>query len=220
MQPSKRVVLALDAPPLRRALSVASDSLPHVDAFKVGWPLIVSDGREAIRLLGSLGKPVLVDLKAADIPNTNRLVCEAVFSAGAAGVTAHAFPGKDSLAACVEAARRWKGLVFAVTEMSHPGAVEFMQDRAEALARTAVEAGADGIVAPATRPERIAALRKVVGKRTIISPGVGTQGGSPADAIRAGADYVIVGRTITESPQPAKAAAEVATAVAGAGHPH
>jgi orotidine-5'-phosphate decarboxylase len=62
------------------------------------------------------------------------------------------------------------------------------------------------VIAPATRPGRISEIRKIVGQLLILAPGVGAQGGSAADAIRAGADYVIVGRSIYASPDPAKAA--------------
>jgi orotidine-5'-phosphate decarboxylase len=87
--------------------------------------------------------------------------------------------------------------------MSHPGAGEFMAPLAEEMARLAVEVGASGVVAPATRPERIRIIRSIVGERIIISPGVGAQGGSPTKALEAGADYVIVGRSVVEARNPA-----------------
>ncbi|HII06271.1 MAG TPA: orotidine-5'-phosphate decarboxylase, partial [Methanotrichaceae archaeon] len=77
---------------------------------------------------------------------------------------------------------------------------------AERLARVAKECDVDGVVAPATRPERISLIRSVIGERAIISPGVGAQGGSARAALDAGADYLIVGRSITDSPDPAGAA--------------
>ena len=70
------------------------------------------------------------------------------------------------------------------------------------LASLALECKASGVVAPATRPERLRKIRDVVGDLTIISPGVGAQGGSAADTIKAGADYVIVGRSIYDSKNP------------------
>jgi orotidine-5'-phosphate decarboxylase len=86
--------------------------------------------------------------------------------------------------------------------MSHPGAELFMAPLAEQMARLAVDVGAAGVVAPATRPERIKLIRSVLGDRIIISPGVGAQGGSARDAIAAGADYLIAGRTIIEADDP------------------
>jgi orotidine-5'-phosphate decarboxylase len=75
------------------------------------------------------------------------------------------------------------------------------------LARIAKEEGAAGIIAPATRPERIRDLRSIIGDLQILSPGVGAQGGSAANALRNGADLVIAGRSIYQSADP-RAAAE------------
>ena len=95
--------------------------------------------------------------------------------------------------------------------MSHPGGAEFLQPAAEAIARMAVEAGAFGLVAPATRPERVKMIREIIGDElAIISPGVGAQGGKASDVIAAGADWVIVGRSIYNAEYPKEAACEIA----------
>jgi orotidine-5'-phosphate decarboxylase len=201
MKRKSRLILALDVTSAEKALSLARSLESYFDAVKIGYPLILSAGIEIIRDISHF-LPVIADLKIADIPNTNRLICEAVLEAGATGLIAHAFPGIDSLQACVDAASNYKALVFAVTEMSHPGAMNFMAPVAEKLAQMAVEAGADGVVAPATRPDRIRLIRSIVGSRIIISPGVGIQGGSPKDAWDAGADYLIIGRSVTSSENP------------------
>jgi orotidine-5'-phosphate decarboxylase len=78
-------------------------------------------------------------------------------------------------------------------------------------------AGARGIVAPATRPERISELRRIIGDLEIISPGVGAQGGKASDALRAGADFVIVGRAIYDAPDPGAAARKLAEETASSG---
>jgi len=96
-------------------------------------------------------------------------------------------------------AGKWRRDVFAVTKMSHPGAADFMVGPAEDMARMAADCGVTGVVAPATRPGRVKVIRDIVGELTIISPGVGTQGGSAGDTIQTGADYVIVGRSIYHS---------------------
>lgn len=126
---------------------------------------------------------------------------------GASAVIAHGFTGSDSVRACVDASQ---GKVFIVTEMSHPGGKEFTQPNAERIAAIAREEGAMGIIAPATRPERIAKMREIVGDMKIISPGVGAQGGKASDALRFGADFIIVGRAIYEAPDPAEAAKGIA----------
>ncbi len=202
---NSRLILALDVLGRDKALDLVSVLKGKVDYVKVGYPLILAAGLGIVQEISSVA-PVIADLKIADIPNTNTLISEQVLAAGASGIIAHAFVGRDSLSACVDAAREFEALVFAVTEMSHPGAVEFMAPVAEGLARLAAECDVDGVVAPATRPERIRLIRSIVGDRAIISPGVGAQGGSARAALDAGADYLIVGRSITESPNPAASA--------------
>jgi RecA/RadA recombinase len=83
--------------------------------------------------------------------------------AGAGGIIAQAFPGKDSLQACVKSAAAYEADLFVVTEMSHPGAELFMAPLAEKMARMAAEVGAAGVVAPATRPERIKQIAEGIG---------------------------------------------------------
>jgi len=198
-----RLILALDVPDVKGARSVAQAVQGHVDGIKVNWPLVLSTGVGIVRELADLGY-VLCDFKIADIPHTSRLIVEQAVRAGASGVICHAFAGEDSVRACVDAAG--SADVFVVTELSHPGGQEFMTTFAEKFARIAVRAGAAGIIAPATRPERIRVLRGIIGVRLILAPGVGAQGGKASDAIAAGADAVIVGRTIYEAKDPAAAA--------------
>jgi len=81
-----------------------------------------------------------------------------------------------------------------------------MAPLAEKMAHLAAEVDATGVVAPATRPDRIRLIRSIIGDRTIISPGVGAQGGSAAAALKAGADYLIAGRSIYEAKRPAESA--------------
>jgi len=212
MERKNRVILALDVTSRSDAMRVVKAVGEHVDAIKINWPLILAAGPDIIFEMSKV-KAVICDMKIADIPNTNRLIVEQTMSRGASAVIAHGFTGDDSVKACVEAA---KGQVFVVTEMSHPGGKQFTAPVADKLAYLARSCGARGIVAPATRPERIADLRKIIGKMEIISPGVGAQGGKASDAIRAGADYIIVGRAIYEAPDPGAAAKALAEEVRGA----
>ena len=201
MKRKTRLILALDVTSREQALSLAGELKDYFDAIKIGYPLILSAGLGIVKEISAF-TPVIADLKVADIPNTNRLICEAVLGAGASGIIAQAFPGKDSLQACAKSAAAHGADLFVVTEMSHPGAELFMAPLAERMARLAVEAGASGIVAPATRPDRIKLIRSIIGERIIISPGVGAQGGSAGAALQAGADYLIVGRSIYEAEDP------------------
>mgnify|MGYP000854543320 FL=1 len=201
------LILALDVPDRERALLVARACAPHLDAIKIGYPLVLSAGLSVARELDDLGLPLIADFKVADIPNTNRLIAEQVFSAGFRALICQGFTGRDSVEACVGAARSAGGLCMVVAEMSHPGALEFFSGGvAEQIARMAAGCGADGIIAPATRPGRVRVLRKLVGDRLIWSPGVGAQGGDPR-AVAGLVDAIIVGRQIYGAKDPAREAA-------------
>ena len=210
MERNTCIILALDVTDREEALNVVEEVWEFVDAVKVGYPLILATGLEIIKELAEFA-PIIADFKVADIPNTNRLICEQVFEAGADAVIVQGFTGRDSLDACIEAASEYGKDVFVVSEMSHPGGAEFMQPVAEVIAKMATEAGAFGLVAPATRPERVRKIRKIIGdKLAIISPGVGAQGGKASDVIAAGADWVIVGRSIYNAEFPKEAAKQIA----------
>ena len=196
------LILSLDVTDRRRAVAIAGSCAPFDDAIKVGYPLVLAAGLSIVGDLSGVGLPLIADFKVADIPNTNRLICEAVFSAGFDAVIAHGFVGGDAARACVEVAHNHGGAAYIVAEMSHPGATEYFHGGvAEHLAALAVACRADGIIAPATRPDRIGRLREIVGERTIYSPGVGAQGGD-LDTVARLVDGVIVGRSIYEAADP------------------
>jgi orotidine-5'-phosphate decarboxylase len=200
------LILALDVTGKKQALKIAKACAPHINAIKLGYPLILSSGLSFAGELEDLELPLIADFKIADIPNTNRLIAEQVFDAGFASVICHGFTGKDAVQACVDVAADYGGACFVVAEMSHPGAPLFFHGgAAEKIAALAMECGADGIIAPATRPERVKVLRKIVGNRKILSPGVGAQGGDAAVVAKI-VDGIIVGRAIYEAEDPAAAA--------------
>ncbi|VVB86965.1 Orotidine 5'-phosphate decarboxylase [uncultured archaeon] len=206
------LIAALDVTSKTQALSISKEIEFFVDAIKIGYPLVLESGIGIIGMIAEFA-PVIADFKVADIPNTDRLICSQAFEAGASAVIVHGFTGRDSLVECVNTGRERHGEIYVVTEMSHPGALDFLQPAAYELSRLAVECGATGVVAPATRPERLREIRGIVGDMTIISPGVGAQGGSAAEAIRAGADYVIAGRSIYNSKAPGKEAEKIASEI-------
>jgi orotidine-5'-phosphate decarboxylase len=200
------LILALDVTERLEALRIAGLCAPHLDAIKIGYPLVLGAGLGIAREFEPFGLPLIADFKVADIPHTNRLIADQVFAAGFHGIICQGFPGSDSVLACVEAAHRYGGECYVVAEMSHPGGTEFFSGGvSERIARVAVDCHADGIIAPATRPDRVRALREIVGRRKILSPGVGAQGGDAA-RIAGLVDGVIVGRTIYRADDPAKAA--------------
>ena len=200
------LILALDVTEKKPALAIAQDCAPHIDAIKLGYPLILSCGLAIADDMAVFDLPLIADFKVADIPNTNRLIAEQVFDAGFSSIICHGFTGKDSVMACTETAFECGGACYVVAEMSHPGATAFFHGgTAERIARMSVECGADGIIAPATRPGRVKVLRGIVGNRKILSPGVGAQGGI-VDDVAALVDGIIVGRAIYAAADPRSAA--------------
>jgi orotidine-5'-phosphate decarboxylase len=204
------LILALDVTDKGKAIAVASRCAPYIDAVKVGYPLVLSAGLSIADELGDLDLPLIADFKVADIPNTSRLIAEEVFTSGYDALICQGFTGHDSVTACVRVAREYGGDCFVVTEMSHPGATEFFHGGvAERIAVLAKECNADGIIAPATRPERVAALKELIGDLKIYSPGVGAQGGN-IPAIARIVDGIIIGRAIYEAEDPKEAALQFA----------
>jgi orotidine-5'-phosphate decarboxylase len=200
------LILALDVTVKKKALAIAHECAPYLDAIKVGYPLILSCGISIAQELEKEELPLIADFKVADIPNTNRLIAEQVFDAGFSSIICHGFTGKDAVQACVDTASDYGGACFVVAEMSHPGATEFFYGgTAEKIAAIAMECGADGIIAPSTRPDRVKILRDIIGTRKILSPGVGAQGGD-ADEVAKLVDGIIVGRAIYEADTPGTAA--------------
>lgn len=212
MRKETGLILALDVTSPELAVRIARDAADFLDAIKVNYPLVLSCGMQIVTDLAEI-REVICDFKVADIPNTNRLIVEQAFLHGASGVIVQGFVGEDSVRACVEAAG---GEVFVVTEMSHPGGQLYTAPIAEELALMAVRVGASGIIAPATRPQRIKRLREIVQDLAILTPGVGAQGGYASSSIKAGADYVIVGRSVYNSPNPRRSAKKIAEEIQSA----
>ena len=187
-----------------KALDILYQVSEYIDAVKINWPLVLSAGPEMITHLSEV-TDVVCDFKVADIPNTVHLIVEGAVARGAAAVIVHAFTGEDSLREAVKVAGG-DAEIYAVTEMSHPGGKMFTALHAEDMAKLGVKCGVAGFIAPATRPERVAAIRSIIGDRKIMSPGVGAQGGTASGTISAGADYAIIGRAIYKAEDPRAAA--------------
>src|SRR5437867_10905369 len=120
MRLDHRLIVALDVTDPKRAVELAASVRPHVDAVKVGWPLVLAGGLEVLRTLAKSGY-VLCAFKIASIPNTNRLIVEQSVDAGASGIICHGLVGADSARACGEASRGAD--VFVAVERCHPAGV-------------------------------------------------------------------------------------------------
>lgn len=228
-----RLILALDVPDRQTALARVSLLSGHVGCFKVGLELFVREGPRLVEDILGLGEKVFLDLKLHDIPNT---VAGAVRSAGRLGVqmlTVHASGGAEMLKAAHVAAESAETppvllAVTALTSISQPEAQRMgigtpLGQWVQRLAQMAIEAGIQGLVASSLE---VKALRQRFGaKPQIVVPGIRPAGaasqdqartGQPGDAIRAGADYLVVGRPVLQDPDPPGAADRIVAEIANA----
>lgn len=200
-----KLVIALDVFDADFAVDFARKIGREIFAIKINWPLVMVRGASIISELSQYSR-VICDLKIADIPNTNRLIAEKVAENGAWGVISHAFAGSDSLKAVVEAAKNVK--VFSVVAMSHPGSGDLISGSLEDLVRISIEADVYGLIAPGNDLDMLKRVKKMAPGMKILSPGIGAQGGSASLAILNGSDYVIVGRSVYDDPDPLMKARE------------
>lgn len=219
-----RLIIALDVSRASDAQKIVTEIGDSASTYKVGKQLFTAEGPQVVRDLVASGRKVFLDLKFHDIPNT---VAGAVASAASLGVsmlTVHASGGSKMLRAAAEAASSSssKPIVLAVTvltslsdeDLQELGLPVGVADQVLRLAGIARNAGCTGLVASA---HEAASIRRNLGEGfPIVTPGVRFAGGdvgdqarvvTPAEAIRAGATHVVMGRPITADKNP-RAAAE------------
>ena len=186
MDVKNNIILAMDLMDLNEAERVCESINEYIDTIKIGYPLTLAEGLSTIGFFkDNFDYKVICDYKVADIPATNEKIANQTFNAGADAIICHGFVGPDSVEACKISAEEHGTDVFLLTEMSHPGAVKFLQKDADEIARMGIKMGIDNYVAPSTRLDRLSQIREIVGKEAfIISPGVGTQGGDPKEATK------------------------------------
>jgi orotidine-5'-phosphate decarboxylase len=221
------IAVALDAPDLETAARWAALVTPHVSTVKIGLELYLQYGPQAVASVrGASGVDIFLDLKLHDIPATVAGAAKAVARLRPALLTVHAAAGPAAIRAAAEAAPDTQ--VVAVTILTSLGEADLraiglggpVSDAARRLAALAVEAGARGLVCS---PQEVAALRAEVGDDiALITPGVRPAGSAfhdqarvatPEEALRAGADLLVIGRPITGAADPGAAAAAIAASL-------
>jgi orotidine-5'-phosphate decarboxylase len=240
---NSRLVLALDFPfeaPVNRenilvkAQKVLKAVHPYVCAVKINHhltlPLGTFDGvQQLVEQIRGQGMLAIMDAKVNDIGNTNQIIAEYYFAAGFDAIIANPFVGwEEGLKPLFEVSKKFNRGVIILAYMSHKGASEgYGQTIIDAqtgektlqylsFARKALMWGADGVVVGATVPQKIAEVKQILEHKVdIYSPGVGVQGGAAETAIKAGASYLIVGREITNSNDPATAARSLCESIKG-----
>ncbi len=199
-----RLVFSLDEVVDRDVLVLLSSRVAYV---KVGWPFILKAGIEGVRgVYHTFNGRVIFDLKLADIDSTmSKIISE--LSPYGEGFIAHAFVGYDgALDKLKELVEKEGKKLFLVASMSHRGWNDaFYPYIREVISRV----DPFGLVAPATKLQVLKTIRNDFPDKVIISPGVGAQGALPGDALCAGADYEIVGRSIYASADPLKSLLEI-----------
>lgn len=203
MKIKNNLILALDVMSEKSAIEICSQLTEHIDTIKIGYPLTLAEGLSIIKTLkDKFNFKVICDYKVADIDSTNSKICNQTFKAGADAIICHGFVGSDSVQACFNSAKKYGKELFLLTEMSHPGAKEFLQKNANEIAQMGVNMNIKNYVAPATRLDRLSEIKNIVGNDAyIISPGVGKQGGDAKKTLEY-ANAIIVGRIIYESNNP------------------
>jgi orotidine-5'-phosphate decarboxylase len=229
ISPRDRLIVALDLPEVAQAERLVAQLGESVSFYKVGMELAYGGGFALVQRLVASGKQVFLDLKLHDIPNTVERAVAQIARLGATFLTVHAYPqtmraavaGRDGsalkllgvsvLTSCDDADLRDAGYAFGVEAL---------------VARRAAQAeaeGMDGLVASAAEA---AGLRARLGDRLIlVTPGIRPSGASsgdqkriatPGDAIKDGADYLVVGRPVTQAPDPRAAADAIVAEIAAA----
>jgi len=219
-----RLCAALDFPTWSAAEPFARTIAPEVGLLKVGLELFVGEGAPAVRAAAALGRPVFLDLKLHDIPNTVEGAARSAAATGASLLTVHASGGAEMIRAAVRGAGPQVGIL-AVTVLTSLDAATLArvgvagppEDAVVRLARLAMDAGARGIVCS---PLEVAAVRAAVGPGALlVIPGVRPAGvalgdqnrvSTPREAVRAGADVLVIGRPLRDAPDPAAAARAIA----------
>jgi len=228
--PPPTLIVALDSSQTRSALDLRERLDGLVDFFKVGSELFTSGGPQVVEALGRSGARVFLDLKFHDIPNTVGRAVAAACRLGVSLVDVHASGGQAMMIAAAESARLAspKGnrpLVLGVTVLTHLADEDLPQlgignasrEQVVRLARLAHRSGLDGVVASAAE---VAAVREATGDElAVLVPGVRPGWASqahdqariatPAEAARAGARYIVVGRAITTQKDPRAAALRI-----------
>ncbi len=221
-----RIIIALDYPSAEAAEPLLAQLDPARCRVKVGKELFTAAGPAFVSKLVQQGFDVFLDLKFHDIPNTVAKACQAAAELGVWMLNVHALGGGRMLAAAREAIDNsvHRPLLIAVTILTSMGQEELAQiglggeagEHVRRLARLAQEAGIDGVVCS---PLEVAMLREHIEPSfKLVTPGIRPKGAAvgdqtrimtPAEAIAAGSDYLVIGRPITQQPDPMAALAAI-----------
>jgi orotidine-5'-phosphate decarboxylase len=220
--------VALDVDSFDAARTLVSSLSPHAGWFKIGPVMFTREGPRVCDLVTKSGAKLFLDLKFHDIPNTVQGAVKSALALGAEMITLHASGGPTMLSAAraaAEEAGKRDALLVAVTVLTHLTPAEFnatfastrpIEDSVVALARVAREGNMSGVVASA---QELPAIRQAMGRDfVVVTPGIRlpdakqddqTRVVTPEQAVRDGADYLVVGRPIIAAKDPVAACRDV-----------
>jgi len=210
----KKTILALDVYDIEKAQKLISDTKEFIDIYKVGPVLFLQAGKEIIKILKDNGKEIFLDLKFHDIPATVKRSVESAKELGVYSLTVHSSGGEEMLKAAASVPDRPK--IWAVTVLTSQTT---MPEEVIKRALLAKSCGIDGVIAS---PLEITAIKKECGKEfNVVTPGIRPakadddqkRVATPEEAIKNGADFIVVGRPILEAANPKEAAKRIFEAV-------
>ena len=217
------LIVALDVPDLEKAINLVDALSDFVDIFKVGPVLFLKYGFRVVEIIKAKGKDVFLDLKFHDIPNTVAEAVKVACEMGVFMITIHAFGGRRMIEAAVAAKGGKLPKILAVTvltslgeeDLAELGISRSLKDQVVFLAQLALSSGADGLVCSAWEAKYL--RDEISGDYLIVTPGVRPESVcddqkrvvTPLEAISYGANFVVVGRPIYKSSDPANTAASI-----------
>ncbi len=227
-----RLIVALDVDTEQEAITLARLLRPSVGGFKVGLQLLMGAGPRVVESVAELGRPVFVDAKLHDIPNTVHMAVRALGARGARWVTVHATGGPAMVKAAVDGINEGsegEAGILVVTiltsidrqTMSLLGIDGTTEERVGSYAAMAQQQGAEGVVCSV---RECASVRRIAPDIRLFTPGIRKPGdpvhdqarvATPAAAVAAGADYLVIGRAVTEAEDPVEAAEAILSEIRG-----
>lgn len=221
------ILVALDVSDLARAERLAKSLDGYVGGFKVGLELLMGEGPESVSRIAEFGLPVFADAKLHDIPNTTERAARRLAARGARWITAHATGGSRMIEAAASGltagSEGRKVGVLAVTvltsldqaDLETLGVSNSVRTQSVELARMARRAGAEGVICS---PSEVVSVKALSPEFLAVTPGIRPVGSAhgdqkrtstPVEALRAGADFIVVGRAITEAADPVASASSI-----------